>query len=140
MTDLLQPRMPIPGCVRRSIEIIEGSAMPWRSLNSKMGVIAVDGHRLRCVSLDFDRICTNLFGSLDDLNSQVEVLAMIGRHLGDNVSRITWTDTTTIDLNGRVHLPPALTVLHKRAANAERPYAPDARSRHLGKAGRCEPG
>jgi hypothetical protein len=79
--------MPIPGSVGLGIEVVELLAVPEGAPFYDEGLgIAVEGHRIRGVSLDFYRIGSRLCGEADDFERGVELPVVVSGDLGDEVA------------------------------------------------------
>lgn len=96
----LQFRLPFPWRVGLSVKIVKIPARPQGVLaHQKLGPLGIDGQRVGGISLQLDGIGTRFLGSTDDLHGILERMAMIRRHLRNNISSVAKADRTSEYIN-----------------------------------------
>ena len=96
----LQLRLPLPRRERFAVQVVKDLAGPDRALfNLEIAAITLNGNRIGGVGLQFHRISTGFGGCVNKPKRLLFVLIMIRRKLGDDISRMSRPDLSSVNLD-----------------------------------------
>ncbi len=75
-----------------------------RQADPEVGAVRIDRQRVGGVGLELDRVGARLGRRVNDLLRALDVAAVVGRHLGDQVGRPVGADLLSGDRNPGAHL------------------------------------
>ena len=85
---LLDSLLPLPGRARIPVQIVELITVPKSAFDSKIFIVAVDGHGIRRIGLDFHAVRAGFGRLTHNRQGILQLPGVIGAHLRDDIDLI----------------------------------------------------